>query len=237
MFDLTGRVAIVTGGGGGLGRPISVALARCGADVVVDDFEPAHLAATVKEIEALGRKAMAVTADLTSAAAMKDMADQVVKEFGKIDILVNVAGTNARFAAEEIAPEEFERVLRVNTLGTFLACQAVGTGHDRAEARQDHQHVLGQRQGRPGHGRLGVRHEQGRRRSADPHPGGGVGQVRHPGERHRTGADHDRHDAGVPLRARGLRQDDGGHPDEAPGRAVGAGRPARSSWPRTSPAS
>jgi NAD(P)-dependent dehydrogenase (short-subunit alcohol dehydrogenase family) len=126
MFDLTGKVAIVTGGGGGLGRPISVALAQCGADVVVDDFEPSHLEATVKDIEAMGHKAMAVTADLTSAAAMKDMVDQVVQEFGEIDVLVNVAGTNARFAAEEIAPEEFERVVRVNVLGTFLACQAVG---------------------------------------------------------------------------------------------------------------
>jgi NAD(P)-dependent dehydrogenase (short-subunit alcohol dehydrogenase family) len=138
VFDLTGKVAIVTGGGGGLGRPISVALAQCGADVVVDDFEPAHLEGVVKEIEGLGRKAMAVTADLTSAAAMKDMVDQVVKEFGKIDILVNVAGTNARFSAEEIAPEEFERVLRVNVLGTFLACQAVG----RVMIEQKHGRII-----------------------------------------------------------------------------------------------
>jgi NAD(P)-dependent dehydrogenase (short-subunit alcohol dehydrogenase family) len=57
---------------------------------------------------------------------MKGMADKAVAEFGRIDILVNIAGTNARFDAEEMPPEEFERVLRVNTLGTFLACQAVG---------------------------------------------------------------------------------------------------------------
>ena len=126
MFDLTGKVAIVTGGGGGLGRPISVALAERGADVLVDDFDADHLAATVEEIEALGRKCVAVTADLTSAGAMKEMADRAVEEFGRVDILVNVAGTNARFSAEEMPPEEFERVLRVNTLGTFLACQAVG---------------------------------------------------------------------------------------------------------------
>jgi NAD(P)-dependent dehydrogenase (short-subunit alcohol dehydrogenase family) len=116
----------VTGGGGGLGRPISVALAERGADVLVDDFDAEHLAATVKEIEALGRRCVAVTADLTSAEAMKGMAEKAVQEFGKIDILVNVAGTNARFDAEEMPPEEFERVLRTNTLGTFLACQAVG---------------------------------------------------------------------------------------------------------------
>jgi NAD(P)-dependent dehydrogenase (short-subunit alcohol dehydrogenase family) len=126
MFDLTGKVAVVTGAGGGLGHPISVALAQCGADVVVDDFDPSHLEGVVRDIEALGRKVLAVSADVTSASSMKDMVDQVMKEFGRIDILVNVAGTNARFSAEEMPPEEFERVVKFNTVGTFLACQAVG---------------------------------------------------------------------------------------------------------------
>ena len=163
MFDLTGKVAIVTGGGGGLGRPISVALAQRGADLLVDDFDAGHLAATVEEIEALGRRAVAVTADLTSADAMKGMAEKAVQEFGKIDVLVNVAGTNARFDAEDMPPEEFERVLRVNVLGTFLACQAVG----RVMIEQKHGVIVNMSsvsgQGRPGHGRLRLRHEQGRR--------------------------------------------------------------------------
>jgi NAD(P)-dependent dehydrogenase (short-subunit alcohol dehydrogenase family) len=126
VFDLTGKVAIVTGGGGGLGRPIAVGLAKCGADIVVDDFDASHLEGVVNDIKGLGRKVLAVTADVTSASSMKDMVDQVMKEFGKIDILMNVAGTNARFAAEEMPPEEFERVVKFNTIGTFLACQAVG---------------------------------------------------------------------------------------------------------------
>jgi 2-dehydro-3-deoxy-D-gluconate 5-dehydrogenase len=126
MFDLTGKVAIVTGGAGGLGRPISIGLAKAGADVVVDDLEKADPQAVADEIKALGRKALAVSYDVTSAEAMKDMADQVVKEFGKIDILMNVAGINCRFSAEEIPPEEYEKVVRFNTLGTFLPCQAVG---------------------------------------------------------------------------------------------------------------
>jgi NAD(P)-dependent dehydrogenase (short-subunit alcohol dehydrogenase family) len=126
VFDLTGKVAIVTGGAGGLGRPIALGLAQAGADVVVDDLASAHPEAVADDIKGLGRKALAVTADVTSASAMKDMVDQVMKEFGKIDILVNVAGINARFSAEEMPPEEFEKVIRFNIAGTFLPCQAVG---------------------------------------------------------------------------------------------------------------
>ena len=126
MFDLTGKVAIVTGGAGGLGRPISIGLAKAGADVVIDDLAVANPQAVADEITGLGRKALAVSYDVTSAEAMKTMVDQVVKEFGKIDILMNTAGINCRFAAEEMPAEEYEKVVRFNTLGTFLPCQAVG---------------------------------------------------------------------------------------------------------------
>lgn len=126
MFDLTGKVAIVTGGGGGLGRPLAVGLANAGADVVVTSRDVSHLQPVVQDIEALGRKALAISTDVTSASSLEAMVGQVMEKFGKIDILVNVAGTNARFSAEEMAPEEFERVIRFNILGTFLACQAVG---------------------------------------------------------------------------------------------------------------
>lgn len=126
MFDLTGKVAIVTGGAGGLGRPISIGLAKAGADVVVDDLEKADPQAVADECAALGRKALAVSYDVTSAEAMQAMVDQVMKEFGKIDILVNVAGINARFDAEAMPPEEFAKVIHFNIAGTFLPCQAVG---------------------------------------------------------------------------------------------------------------
>jgi NAD(P)-dependent dehydrogenase (short-subunit alcohol dehydrogenase family) len=126
MFDLTGKVAIVTGGAGGLGRPISIGLAKAGADVVVDDLPKADPQKVADEVKALGRKALAVSYDVTSADAMQQMVDEVKKEFGKIDILINTAGINCRFSAEEISPEEYEKVVRFNTLGTFLPCQAVG---------------------------------------------------------------------------------------------------------------
>jgi gluconate 5-dehydrogenase len=126
MFDLTGKVAIVTGGGGGLGRPIAVGLAKCGADVVVTSRDKSHLEPVVEDIEAVGRQALAVSCDVTDAASCKAMVEAVLKEFPTIDILVNVAGTNCRFSAEEMPSEEFEKVIRFNILGTFLASQAVG---------------------------------------------------------------------------------------------------------------
>ena len=126
MFDLTGKVAIVTGGAGGLGRPIALGLAKAGADVVIDDLAKADPQKVADEVKALGRKALAVSYDVTSAESMQQMVDEVKKEFGHIDILVNVAGINARFSAEEMPAEEYEKVVRFNTLGTFLPCQAVG---------------------------------------------------------------------------------------------------------------
>jgi 2-dehydro-3-deoxy-D-gluconate 5-dehydrogenase len=125
MFDLTGKVAIVTGGAGGLGRPISIGLAKAGADVVVDDLEKANPQAVADEIKALGRKSLAVSYDVTSAEAMQQMVAQAKKELGRVDILMNTAGINCRFAAEEMPAEEYEKVVRFNTLGTFLPCQAV----------------------------------------------------------------------------------------------------------------
>jgi NAD(P)-dependent dehydrogenase (short-subunit alcohol dehydrogenase family) len=126
MFDLTGKVAVVTGGAGGLGHPIALGLAKAGADIVVDDLAKADPQKVADEIKALGRKALAVSYDVTSVEAMQQMVDEVKKEFGHIDILVNVAGINARFSAEEMPAEEYEKVVRFNTLGTFLPCQAVG---------------------------------------------------------------------------------------------------------------
>ena len=126
MFDLTGKVIVVTGAGGGLGKPIALALAGCGADVAVTSRDQAHLEPVVKEVEALGRKALAISADVTSPESTQAMVDKVMAKFGKIDVAVNVAGTNTRFSAEEIAPDEFERVIRFNVLGTFNVCQAVG---------------------------------------------------------------------------------------------------------------
>jgi len=94
--------------GSGTGKPIATALATCGADVVVTSRDAAHLAAVVKDIEALGRNGVDVSCDVTDPASVQAMVDETVERFGKIDVLVNVAGTNNRFTAEDMPFEEFE---------------------------------------------------------------------------------------------------------------------------------
>jgi NAD(P)-dependent dehydrogenase (short-subunit alcohol dehydrogenase family) len=126
LFDLTGKVGIVTGGSGGIGRVLAIGLAKHGADVVVTSRTLAKLEPVAAEIQALGRKAKAIPCDVTSDHSVKDMVDRVVKEFSRIDILVNAAGINIRNSAEDIPVEDWQKVMDFNARGTFICCQAVG---------------------------------------------------------------------------------------------------------------
>jgi gluconate 5-dehydrogenase len=126
MFDLKGKVAIVTGGAGGLGHPIALGLAKAGADVVITSRTMSKLEPVAKEIKALGRQSLAIVSDITDPKSLAAMVDQVVKQFSHIDILVNIAGINARFSAEEFDAQEYEKVIKFNVVGTFLCCQSVG---------------------------------------------------------------------------------------------------------------
>jgi len=125
--ELEGRVALVTGGGRGIGRAIALALADGGADVAVGyrkDEEAA--AATVKEIEALGRRARAYAADNADPAQVTAMVEAAVAEFGFVDILVNNAGIASR--GRPVAgtdPDEVERLFRTHAVGAHVACRAV----------------------------------------------------------------------------------------------------------------
>ena len=140
MYNLNGKVALVTGAGGkyGIGRAIATRLAQEGADVAVNDMtehpyavdQPdwQGLPAVVREIEAMGQRAISVVADVTDAEQVKGMVDQTVAHFGKIDILVNNAGTIAgkdRVPVVDLAEEDWDRVQRVNVKGVFLCSQAV----------------------------------------------------------------------------------------------------------------
>jgi len=120
---LAGRAAIITGAGGGIGGAVARAFAAEGADLCLADLKAAPQLAT--ELAAHGRRVIDVPTDVTQQAAVKALARATIDAFGKVDILVNVAGTVSFGAAESLAADEWDRVLAVNLKGTFLACQAV----------------------------------------------------------------------------------------------------------------
>jgi gluconate 5-dehydrogenase len=126
MFDLTGRVALVVGGHGGLGKAIALAIADAGADVVVASRNLDALKATVKEIQAKGRKSLAVSVDVVDAKQVNRMVEDILKVFPRIDILVNAAGLAIRKPADTFPIDDWQRVMDVNARGTWLCCQAVG---------------------------------------------------------------------------------------------------------------
>jgi len=126
LFDLTGTVAIVTGGAGGIGRAQALGLAQCGADVVVASRRLDHLEQVADEIRAVGRQALAVTVDVVQEQSVADMVTRILEVFPRIDILVNAAGLAIRKPADSFPIDEWQQVMDINARGTFLCCQAVG---------------------------------------------------------------------------------------------------------------
>jgi gluconate 5-dehydrogenase len=125
LFDLSGKVALVTGTSRGLGQYLARALARAGADLVITSRDPATLAPFQSEVEALGRKALPLALDVRDQASISKMVEVAVGHFGKIDILVNNAGCNVRKPALEVTWEDWNLVLDTNLRGTFFVAQAV----------------------------------------------------------------------------------------------------------------
>ena len=119
-FDLSGKVAVVTGGNGGIGLGMARGLARAGASVAVVGRDAAKSARTVAELEALGARALAVEADVTESAALQRMVECVAERLGGIDILVNNAGTNIRKRPEDLAEDEWRTVMDTNAVYAFL---------------------------------------------------------------------------------------------------------------------
>ena len=123
-FDLNGKVAVVTGGNGGIGLGMARGLARAGASVAVVGRDAGKSARAVAELEALGATALAVEADLTESAAHPRMAEAAAERLGGIDILVNNAGTNIRKRPEDLDEQEWRTVLDTNLTSAFLASKA-----------------------------------------------------------------------------------------------------------------
>ena len=126
LFDLSGKTALVVGGHGGIGKAVALGLADAGADVAVASRNLEALKSVVKEIEAKKRRAIAVTADITNEKQVNDMVAKVLTTFSRIDILVNSAGLAIRKPADTFPIDEWQKVMDINTRGTFLCCQSVG---------------------------------------------------------------------------------------------------------------
>jgi len=122
LFDLTGQTAVVTGAGTGLGRGMALALASAGADIVLVDRIPAEQVAG--EVRSLGRRALAVTADLSQMPSASRVMEAALKEFGKVDILVNNAGIIRRTPAIDFTEQDWDEVMAVNAKAVFFLSQA-----------------------------------------------------------------------------------------------------------------
>ncbi len=123
-FDLSGKVAIVTGGNGGIGLGMATGLAQAGAALLIAGRNAAKNVAAVKALEALGAKASAVQADVTDQAACRMLIEATQTTYGRLDILVNNAGTNIRKQPQEYTLDEWKSVLDTNLTSAFLCSQA-----------------------------------------------------------------------------------------------------------------
>ncbi len=123
-FDLSGRVAVVTGANTGIGQGIAVALAEAGADVALVGRSAAT--ETAARIEALGRRALLIGADLSTIAPVDDVVTQAVEGLGGLDILVNNAGIIRRADAVDFTEEDWDAVIDTNLKSVFFLCQAAG---------------------------------------------------------------------------------------------------------------
>jgi NAD(P)-dependent dehydrogenase (short-subunit alcohol dehydrogenase family) len=125
-LSLDGKRALVFGGTSGLGNSIAMGFAQAGADVVAVSRRGGEGKKTAAEIRALGRQTVEATADVTSRSDIQRVIDLMLRQLGRIDILVNSAGTTKRVPSLELADEDWNRILDTNLKGTWYACQMVG---------------------------------------------------------------------------------------------------------------
>ena len=136
LFDLSGKIAVVTGGSTGLGAGMSLGLAEAGADVVLVDRVPSS--ETEQEIKKLGRRSKVIVADLLKRESPGEIMKTVLSEFGKIDILINNAGIIRRTPAVDFSETDWDEVMAINSRTVFFMCQLAG----REMLKQKHGKII-----------------------------------------------------------------------------------------------
>lgn len=126
LFDLSGKNALVTGGGRGIGREIAQTLANAGANVAIAELDPNTANEAAEFIRSLGRESLAIQTDVRDSASVENMAQQTIAHFGHIDILVNNAGIAQNTPAEDIGDAEWLNMMAVNLNGVFWCCRSIG---------------------------------------------------------------------------------------------------------------
>ncbi len=126
LFDIAGRVVVVTGGGRGLGAALAHGFAAAGARILVGDQHPDTAQATATQIRDAGGTAESLACDITDPAQVRALCDLAVERWDSLDVWINNAGTNIPKPAEELALDEWSRIIAVNLTGTFICCQAAG---------------------------------------------------------------------------------------------------------------
>jgi len=126
LFHLTDKIAIVTGGGSGIGRRVATAFSQYGAQVLIADINKEASAQVVSEIKAKGGEAIAIQVDVTHPNEVQDMVDLAVRSYGRIDILFNNAGINIRGRAETYSIDDWNKIIAINLTGMFVCAQTVG---------------------------------------------------------------------------------------------------------------
>lgn len=124
LFDLTGRVAVVTGANTGIGRGLALGLAEAGADIALVGRSPAD--ETAQQIEKVGRRAVQIRADLSSIATVQNVVEETIAQLGGLDILVNNAGIIRRADSVDFTEEDWDAVIDTNLKSVFFLCQAAG---------------------------------------------------------------------------------------------------------------
>jgi 3-oxoacyl-[acyl-carrier protein] reductase len=124
-MELAGQIAIVTGGGRGIGRATALELARLGAEIVVAEMDAAGAEKTAAEVQGLGRKALVVVTDVTKRTDLAAMVERTKATFGRIDILVNNAGIYRAAATMDVTEEHWDAIMTINAKAVFFASQAV----------------------------------------------------------------------------------------------------------------